>query len=364
MSLAVPIPDSEVFSRAQTHSAQWFEVRRQDLAIWNEILLDSDASLYQYPFWNEPYRPLLVTPHYLAWGTQDQPLAFVSILTVGFGPLKIGLVFRGPTWIRPNRKNEELYARKLIAWARSQGYIFIRFTHSDPAVLDQLGTAGHAELFDAFPYFLDYPVQSPDYIVEQHKNDETTMASLDREVRRKVRRAVESGYEFHSSDSPEELQSVWPLYTDCARRKNFRLERPLPIYMEAVRLARKHNCVRIYSAQLEGKTVGSTLIFRDRTTAHCQLAAFEAAHRRSAVALHWHAMRDMYRLGARRYNLGPGPGSLARFKQQFCQQPTGYPGPLTVVLNEPLFRIWQRALFPLARRLRPTLRALVSRLGN
>jgi lipid II:glycine glycyltransferase (peptidoglycan interpeptide bridge formation enzyme) len=111
---------------------------------------------------------------------------------------------------------------------------------------------------------------------------------------------------------------------------------------------------------LNGKMVGSSLVFRDRTTAHSQLAAFDAKHRHAAVFLHWHAMRDMYRMGARRYNLGPAPGSLARFKQQFCEHPVSYPGAITVVLKQGWFKVWQKAIFPVARGIRPTLRTIVS----
>jgi CelD/BcsL family acetyltransferase involved in cellulose biosynthesis len=203
---------------------------------------------------------------------------------------------------------------------------------------------------------------SPDYIVEQRASEEETLATFDREVRRKLRRATELGYEFVSEDSPEALANAWPLYQECARRKHFRLERPLSVYMQTMRLAQAHNCVRLYSVRLNGKLVGSTLVFRDRTTAHCQLAAFEAKHRQSAVFLHWNAMRDMYRQGAHRYNLAPGPGALARFKQQFCQTPVTYPGPLTVVFKQNWFRLWMKFVFPVAKRLRPALRGIVSHL--
>ena len=364
MSLVVTVPEIKVRSTAAAIRATWFEVRREDLAVWNDVLLDTDTSLYQYPFWNEPYRPLWLTPRYVAWGTEDRPLAFVSILTVGFGPAKIGLVFRGPTRLQAGFQFSQAAIEELLTWARKQGYIFIRFTHSDEQVLTQLAAAGHAENFDAFPYFLDYPVQSPDYIVEQFDCEEATLASFDREARRKLRRAVEAGYEFRAEESPEALAEAWPLYQDCARRKHFRLERPLSVYLETMRRAQAHGCVRLYSVYLNGKLVGSTLVFRDRTTAHCLLAALDSEHRHAAVFLHWQAMRDMYRLGAQRYNLGPGPGSLKRFKQQFCEHPVSYPGALTVVLNENWFEVWWKMLFPVARSLRPTLRKIVSRLKS
>jgi len=357
MNLAAPISEIEVRSFPAIHGA-WFEVRPQHLTLWNDILLGTETSLYQYPFWNEPYRPLWITPRYLAWGSQSNPLAFATILTLGFGRAKIGLVFRGPTRLQ----NGELFSRTMISslldWARAEDYIFIRFTHSEPEVLSQLATAGHAEDIDACPYLLDYPITSNDYIVEQFESDAATLATFDREVRRKLRRATEAGYEFHFDDSPESLARAWPLYQQCAGRKRFRLERPLSVYMESMRQARAHDCARLYSVRWKGKIVGSTLVFRDRSPAHCQLAAFDADHRGSAVFLHWHSMRDMYRLGARRYNLGPGPGSLARFKQQFCEYPQTYPAPLTIVLKENLFRLWCKAVVPVARQLRPIVRRL------
>lgn len=365
MSLAAPIPEipaspAHIRSIPTAEAGTWFEVRPQDLAVWNDALLGAGASLYQFPFWNEPYRPLWVTPHYLAWGTHDRPVAFVSILTIGFGSWKIGLVFRGPACLQPSEPFCVEAVAGLIAWARANGYIFIRFTHSDPQVLSQLAASGHSENLDMFPFFQDYATLSPEYIIHQSSEDEPTLASFDREVRRKIRRAIEAGYEFRAQDSPEALAAVWPIFQDCARRKQFRLERPLSFYLQTIRLAQPHNCVRLYSVLFGGRVVGSALVFRDGAEAHCQLAALEAQHRQAAVFLHWHAMRDMYRQGASRYNLGPGPGSLARFKRQFCQNPVHYPGPLTVVLNNGLFQIWRKALFPVARRLRPALRRIVS----
>jgi hypothetical protein len=254
--------------------------------------------------------------------------------------------------------------KSLLDWARAEGYLFLRFTHSDPQVLSQLAAAGHAENIDAFPYFLDYPILSPDYIVEQRDSAEETLAGFDREVRRKIRRATEQGYEFRVEDSADALAQAWPLYQECARRKHFRLERPLSVYMETIRQGQAHDCVRIYSVLLNGKVVGNAVVLRDRTTAHCWLAAFETEHRQAAVFLHWNAMRDMHHVGVNRYNFGPGPGSLARFKQQFTQTPVSYPGPLTVVLKQNWFKVWWKWIFPVAKRLRPTLISLMATISR
>ncbi|HUO26634.1 MAG TPA: GNAT family N-acetyltransferase [Candidatus Aquilonibacter sp.] len=358
MSLVAHVPKIDVRSSGNAVAparAAWCEIFPEALPRWDDLLLGTDSWLYQYPLWNEPHRALGLRPRYLAWGPPTRPLAYVCILTLGFRPAKIGLVFRGPTSLQLGAAIPKAALTQLLDWARVKGYTFIRFTHSDPEVLANLAELGNARQMDAFPYFLDYPTVSPDFVVAQHEDDEVTLDSFDREVRRKLRRASEAGYEFRGQDSPEALACLWPLYRECSRRKGFRLERSLSIYMETLRRAQPHNCGRIYSVYLNDVPVGSALVLRDGVSAHCVLAAFAREHRQSAVFLHWKAMRDMYRLGARNYNFGPGPGTLARFKRQFAPPCTVYPRPVTMVLNEPWFQVWEKALFPVAKFLRPAL---------
>ncbi len=354
MAISAPIPAVEVLSA--TAAPVWREVGLNDLSTWNQHLLNTDASIHQYPFWNEPSRLMGVRPRYLVATLNGQPVAFTSVLTLGFGPVKIGLTFRGPVFLDANQPASSALIQELLNWARGEGYIFLRFTHSDPEVLAQLASAGRAEDLDAFPYMLDYSVVAGDYIVPQLETEEETLAGFDREARRKIRRGAEAGYTFHSDDSPEGLARLWPMFRECAHRKRFRIERPLAVYAETMRLAQRHDRVRIYTACLHREVVGAAVIFRDRTTAHCLLAAFTPDHRQSASFLHWNAMRDMYRLGARRYNMGPGPKSLARFKRTFAAAPVMYPRPLTVVLKEGWFGLWRKGFIPMAKQLQPVLR--------
>jgi len=357
MHMTAPSREFGVMRLQRTAPANWFELPAQDLPLWNNVLGNTKASIYQYPFWNEPYRRIHVRPRYLACGPEDSPLAFTSILSLGFGPAKIGLIFRGPVQLNPGIQLSQNSLAGLLNWARANGYVFLRFTHSDAEVLADIAAVGNAQYVDACPYLLDYPVTSEDYVVAQSDSAEETLASFDREARRKIRRGCEAGYEFQSTDSAVGLSHAWALHQDCSHRKHFRLERPLSFYVDLMRGAQFYNRVRHYTLSLNGKLVGSTLVFRDSTTAHCVLAAFDPAHRQSAALLHWHSMRDMYRLGAHDYNLGPGPGSLARFKRQFCKSSRAYPGALTIVLKEGWFRAWQKTL-PIAKHIRPMLRKL------
>ena len=65
--------------------------------------------------------------------------AFATVLTLGIGPAKIGLVFRGPAPLSPDIALPRSVYSELLDWARDQGYMFLRFTHSDPEILTGLG---------------------------------------------------------------------------------------------------------------------------------------------------------------------------------------------------------------------------------
>src|SRR5882672_10331701 len=123
MSVATRIPQVDLEStKALSPRAAWFEIPQHDLPQWNELLLRANASLYQYPFWNEPCRPLGLKPRYLAFGTEARPMAYACILTVGIRPAKIGLVFRGPSVLEPGAEISPGVVDDLLAWAHSEGF--------------------------------------------------------------------------------------------------------------------------------------------------------------------------------------------------------------------------------------------------
>ncbi len=349
-AVAPPLP---VLTAAPT----WSELMASDLTAWDRSLLRTPTDLHQFPMWNEPLRRLGLTPRYLVWGTAGRHQSYVCVLTAGPQWARVGLVFRGPTSLHSHEPLPRAALEELMEWAYWERYCFLRFTSTDERTLNQLATLPYALPEDAFPFFQDYSVISPDYRVEQSADEQQTLASLDREVRRKVRRAEESGCEFRAHNAIADLAAVWPMFVECARRKQFKLERPRSFYQDLMRRAAACDAVRLYSVKQSQQTVGSALVLRDGSTAHCLLAAFGPEHRYTAAFLHWRAMRDMYAQGAHTYNLGPGPGDLARFKRQFTRNTAAPPRPVTVVLNEDQFRLWSKLLLPLASKMRPWLRA-------
>lgn len=358
MKVSVLSPECPPRLEAAALPAAWVEIVPQELPAWNGRLLQTDASVLQYPYWEEPYRRMHVWPRYLVWESR----AYVCVLTAGLPHLRVGLITRGPVALAPGEQVPEEALCGLRDWARSAGYMFLRFTHSDAALLDRIASLGPSDRFDAFPLHEDGPVRYHELIVDQLPDDRQMLAGFDREARRKIRRAEAVDYRFRWSDSAESLAELWPLFADCARRKGFRFYRPVEGYLDLVRYAQPYQCARIYAVELNGKTVGACLIVRDRSTAWCLLAALYPEALQGwpspSVLLHWRAMRDMFRLGAVHYNFGPGAGGVGQFKQQFMPRRNTYPPPVSLAINEPLYRLWLRGVLPAAQALKPALRAL------
>jgi len=74
----------------------WRPIPRAELASWNQRLFSTDASLFQYPFWAEPFRKMHFQPRYLAYHDGASERAYVSVLSIGVPRFRIGLVLRGP----------------------------------------------------------------------------------------------------------------------------------------------------------------------------------------------------------------------------------------------------------------------------
>ena len=159
-----------------------------------------------------------------------------------------------------------------------------------------------------------------------------------------------------------EGKEVWPLSAGCARRKGFRLNRPLASHLDLMRLARPYQCACLCTVELKGKPVGACLTLRDRTTAWRLLAALDPETLQGqpspSVPMHWRVMRDLYRVGLVHYNFGPGAGGVGQFKQQFAPRRSECPPPVCLAINERLYVRGLRGVLPVSRVVEPALRTL------
>ena len=229
LSLAAPISAIEVRSTSAAIPAGWSELQPQDLAMWNNLLRGTDASLYQFPFWNEPYRRMWVTPRYLVWGSEHRPIAFATVLTVGFRPAQDRACFSrtGANLAGiPLCSKVRLSRVCLIGPARTATCSFAsrtRIRRSWPARRRRTFLG-----FRRFPLFPGLSVVAG-LLVQQYDCEEETLAILIARRAARFAAAPNPDTYFTRTILPAALQKSWPLYLDCANRKHFRLERPLSV---------------------------------------------------------------------------------------------------------------------------------------
>ena len=210
-TLMSKLPESPAIA-ASPDKSMWSEIPRDQLPYWNDRLLQSNAPVQQYPFWNAPFERLFLTPRHLAWGTPGDACAYACILTVGFRGFRIGLVFRGPASLVESQPVPAEAIVGLSEWAAREGYVFLRLSPPDESTFATAASTPAAACEDFFPFYLDDGDTCPELVVEQKESDDAMLSSFDREARRKIRRALESGCEIRISDSEQALAELWPLY--------------------------------------------------------------------------------------------------------------------------------------------------------
>ncbi len=360
-----------VGSRRYDSIDSWTELPSEQLHTWNQQLLQTDASFYQYPYWNEPRRKPYFSPRYLVYGSLDRPTAYVCVLTIGIAGVFIGLVEHGPVSLVADSTNRMSALHELVRWAKRHGYIFLRFSDSDHQFIESILSGGPAKRVDAFPF---HRGRGDDLIVEQLQDDDQMLASFNATARYEIRRAQRLGYTLEVTDSPERFAEFWPLFEAHAIQKGFH-RGPLLWSLDLIRFGRRHGCVRIYAAHRDNQLVQVILVIRDRTTAYYIVGALdvEALERKSSDSpscfLHWLAMRDFYRLGVKYYSLGGGSAKwrqsvFYQFKRKFNPVEKVYPPPVTIVTNWMLYHVWSSlglcVMLTWWPRIRPIVRRLIS----
>jgi hypothetical protein len=326
----------------QEPSGEWHLIPQGELSEWNARLFETDAHLHQYPFWNEPLGSLHLQRDYLVYRIGNQNYWYICILSLGVPALRIGFVRAGPVSLLPGVIPSAKAFKELLTWCKQRGYIFVRFSHSKPEVLEVAMRSSRSERTDPFPF---YAGTVEELIVNQVDQDAQVLAGFQAVARRNIKHASAIGYEITAMDLPASMRTVESLVTKMEERKGRKFyRRSIKSYQELLRLAKPHNCCRLYVVALNGKPVQTILIARDRDTAHYILGALDVTalngNASPSCLVHWRAMREFSRLGTIRYSLGgEGSGNFKIFKHKFRpRREVHVVG--TLILRERLYRVF------------------------
>jgi hypothetical protein len=341
----------------------WSRIPPSEIPAWNEKLLHTAASYHQYPFWIEPYRHMGIKRRYLRYVRGGVPIAYVCVQSIGLPRVRLGVIVNGPVGLEVDLPVDEESLRDLVVWARRAGYVFLKFSHFDPELLRCVGSLPRARTVDAFPFFGS---QDERLVVPLQDNEDAMLAAFQPVARYEIRAAVRAGYDIRVSDSPDDFASIWPMIERLSERKGFHVYRPVAGWQDMIARASEHRCARVYTAALESKIVQAILVVRDARTAEYRLGALDVnvlGKRPSpACLLHWHAMRDMHRLGCLAYNLGPPSGPVFQFKRKFRPASILPPPSVSVVTSRGLYWCWSNVLLRAAAVMWPAFRSTLARI--
>jgi len=326
-------------------SGQWVSIARSDLPQWNERLLKSAAHVHQYPFWNEPLKHLHLGRQYVVHRSGGREDAYVCLLWIGLPCLRIGIARGGPVSLREDGNVPPETVKQLRQWASRRGYIAVRFSHTDEKIIETVAASGGGDGSDPLPLY-DYPEH--EMLVELSGDEQAMLAGFQTIARRDIRKASAAGYEIQVTDDPAVLERTKRIYAAMFSRKGRQVyRRPLASYAELIRLARRHQSVRVYTVLHGGTPVQSILILRDRDTAHYVIGALDVEALKDAPTpsclLHWTAMREFQAMGVKRYSLGRGAGAVRTFKEKFHPTVAEYPRAHTAILRPRMYRLWMKS---------------------
>jgi hypothetical protein len=343
---------------------RWRRIPAEQVDGWNERLLSTAAAHLQFPYWNEPYRRLGFSTTYVECTLHGRSYAFAALLCVGVPGFRIGLIDQGPINLADGGPVDSEALQSLRKWACRHGFVFLRFTHLDADVLDRIASVKDARRMNAFPF---YGSKYAGMFVALKEDEEELLASFQRIARRNIRDARAVGYDIRVSDSADDFAKTWPLFESLTRRKGVEFFRPLRGWVELVQRASEHDCVRLYTAHLHGKTVEAIVIARGGQCVEYILGAYEpdAAQDETSPSclLHWMAMRQAVTWGCKWYDLGPKSGPVIyQFKRKFRPEERDAPPPVTLVTNRFTFLLWSGLFLRVVRPFWPRIRALLARL--
>lgn len=313
----------------------WSKLKQSEVSNINEVLKETDASFFQYPYYAEGYKHMpLSSPVYIQYVKNSNLIAFCSIMEMGFWPFKIGLIIRGPVIIVPQENGLTELLEGLQAFAKKQGYMFIRINPSNYNDADNLDKIGSFIKEDYFPFYKGS--QSKNFNVEYH-SEETLSGSFNQMCRRKIKHAEAESFVYKHVETDDELKQVYELFTKVGGRKGFKY-RSYKSYKEIYTNGKEHNLCSVYIALLNSKIVAAGFIVKDKNYYNYMsggliVEGYDSKNSPSAK-LHYLAMLDcFYKEEKKYYNISySGPDSdVYKFKSSFNPVVEDMPGYYTYI---------------------------------
>ncbi len=296
----------------------WQRINKADLNEWNEKLKQTDATFYQYPYFvDTEYASVFSKPIFLTYKENNDVVAYVAIVVIGFSFLKFGIVEEGPIILNKNI-NPEILLTELKNFAFANNYIHLQIRPNDIRFENLLKRDKDFQYELFFPFHQKEEYNWNIYNQPEHK----LLAGFKIQGRRKIVLAGRVPYDFSKLPNEDELKVIHKIFKNAAREKNYK-QRPFRVFKEMYLQGKKHNLCDIYVAYLNDKIVNAVFIVKDAESFYHLSSAlvFDGFHVNESppAKLHFFIMKDcFYNENKSVYNISYGGSeNLIRFKELF-----------------------------------------------
>ena len=170
--------------------------------------------------------------------------AFVCVIAFGFAPFQCGVVIDGPAPLNHAAELVTGSVSGLADWLRNHGFAFVRFSHNNESIIQQVASSPAALRVNPFPFIPQY---GGELVVPLKTNDSEMLAGFQQIARRDIKKAKEAQCLIKQSNNVDELIRMWPIFTKRAKQKNIRIG-SLKGYELIFRHSPRNDLVRIYTA--------------------------------------------------------------------------------------------------------------------
>jgi len=339
---------------------QWIQMRDIDeIRDFNKVLFKTDATIYQFPYWNNSLEFPLLKPTYLKCMESGELQGYLSLCEVGLPGLKFCTIHHGP--ITLNRAEDKLLWISLMK-VLERKYAFAKFAPRNSEDLEQIKSLKQyrIENVNSFPF---HTPLSECLVVAQESDDEAMLYKFGETARRLIRKAERIGYKIRYDNSPKSFEEAWPLYQKLSETKGFSF-RPSKSYVRLIQEAAESDLVRIYSAYYGKDLIQSILVVLDGRMAWYMSGALDVTkifqNTTPSFFLHFRAMRDLYHeKGLTLYNLGSKSGKVFEFKSRFNPASFHFPPSLTVVFNPFLFKMYSESVLRFRKKIKRRIKKVI-----
>ena len=344
----------------------WEIIKKTEIDNWNKKLKQTNASLYQYPYYlTGEYSSLFYRTLFIKYVDEEKVFAFAAIIEIGTFPFKVGIIDDGPILLE---ENFDLCAmlEDLKKFSQQKLYMHLQIRPANATFenLIEKDSGFKKEVF--FPY---HKKEESDWNIYNQPEDKL-LASFKRQCRRKIVLAGRVPFTFVKLENDDlQLAEVKKLFKEVSKIKGHKYI-SFSALLKIYKRGKKHNLCDLYAACLNNKLVNVVFIIKDaKSFYHFTSAMLVKGYKDNEsppAKLHLFIMKDcFYNENREYYNISyGGTDNLVRFKELFNPVEVKKPPYYTYIINKKKLSFFQKTTPEGIERVRTTFRNIGKHINN